>query len=258
MKFNANILLLLAVALTWVSCSSPSFNFKEKNAKPISHEKYDALLTKHVDDKGDVDYKGFLKDSTKFDVYLDLLSDNPPAKDWTDDQKKAYWINAYNAFTIKLIMNNYPVKSITDLSKPGSIGIINGVWHEKFFKIGGNIMNLNAIEHRMLRKKFDDPRIHFAIVCASKSCPKLLNKAYTAEKLDQQLTQQAKDFLADDFRNEIKSPTEANVSKIFTWFKGDFTKKGTLIEFINKYSPTQIEKGTNLGHTEYDWSLNEQ
>lgn len=259
MKYTSIIIAaLLTIGLTFfgIGCS-PSLNFKPKNTKPVSHEKYDILLKKHVNVAGNVDYKGFIKDSTLFNEYLDLLSTTPPSKKWTKDEKLAYWINAYNAFTIKLIINNYPVESIKDLHPPASIGIINGIWHKKFFQIGGNDMNLNAIEHKILRPKFEEPRIHFAIVCASKSCPKLLNEAYIAERLQDQLTQQAEDFLADDFRTKI-SADKIQISKIFNWFKGDFTEEGSLIEFLNQYSPTAIKSDAAVSYLDYDWSLNDQ
>ena len=117
-------------------------------------------------------------------------------------------------------------------------------------------MNLDHIEHKILRKEFDEPRIHFAIVCASKSCPALLNRAYTADSLETQLTTQVKGFLADDFRNKI-SENKVGLSKIFSWFKGDFTKNGTLIEYINRYSAVKVNKDAEISYLKYNWELNE-
>jgi hypothetical protein len=249
------ILIAIGLFLFGIGCS-PSLNFSPKNTIPLTHEKYNILLKKHVDELGNVNYKGFLQDSIAFNSYLTALTNTPPSKKWTEEEKLAYWINAYNAFTIKLIMDNYPVASITDLHPPASVGIINGIWHKKFFQIGGIDMNLNAIEHKILRPQFEEPRIHFAIVCASKSCPKLLNEAYTAIQLEQQLTKQAQDFLADEFRNKITT-NNIQISKIFSWFKGDFTKKGSLINFLNQYSNTTIHPDAKISYLDYDWSLNE-
>ena len=118
-------------------------------------------------------------------------------------------------------------------------------------------MKLDQIEHKILRKQFDDPRIHFALVCASYSCPRLLNEAYTADELDKQLDAQAKHFLANKKKNEI-SADKLILSKYFTWYKGDFTKNSTLIEYLNKYAPVKINKDADISYKDYNWSLNEQ
>ena len=167
------------------------------------------------------------------------MSSHPPAATWTAQERLAYWINAYNAFTIQLIVNNYPVASIQDLHPKAYIPLVNSVWHQPFFNIGGQPMTLHAIEHKILRVQFDEPRIHFAIVCASKSCPALLNEAYTAKQLEEQLTRQANAFLADNFRNKIGRST-LHLSKIFSWFKEDFTKGQTLVTFLNPVSYTHL------------------
>lgn len=221
---------------------------------PPSHERYSKLLKAHVSANGKVDYKGFIRDSADFNQYLKSLSKNAPGKNWTRNEIKAFWINAYNAFTIKLIIDNYPVKSIKDLG--GWIYKVNTPWDIKFITIGGEKLDLNNIEHAKLRRDFDDPRIHFAVVCASKSCPKLLNEAYEASKLDQQLDQAGRDFLSDSFRNKIGS-SKVELSSIFKWYRGDFTKKGSLLNFINNYAPVKINSNAPISYLEYDWNLNE-
>ncbi len=227
------------------------------SAQPPSHDIWNNLLQKHVDKDGFVDYKGIIKDKDKFQQYLDLLSSHPPGPKWTKEQKMAYWINAYNAFTVKLITDHYPVKSIKDIGSSIQIPFVNTPWQHKFFKIGGEEMKLDQIEHKILRKEFNDPRIHFAIVCASYSCPRLLNEAYTADKLDKQLIEQAKHFLANKNKNEI-TPSKLELSKYFTWYKGDFTKNSSLIEYLNKYAPVKINEGADIEYKDYNWSLNEQ
>ncbi len=225
-----------------------------QNSAP-SHGEFDNLLKKNVTQDGKVNYKGFLKDSVMFYQYLKVLSTNPPnTQTWTANEQKAFWINAYNAFTIKLIIDNYPVKSIKDLG--GWIYKVNTSWDIKFIQIGKEKLDLNNIEHAKLRRDFDDPRIHFAVVCASKSCPKLLNEAYVAAKLEKQLDQAGRDFLNDPFRNKVTT-TKAELSSIFKWYKGDFTKDGSLIDFVNKYSPQKINSTANVSFLDYDWSLNE-
>ena len=227
------------------------------SAQPPSHDKWNNLLQKHIDKDGFVNYKGIIKDKAEFQNYLDLLSNNPPSAKWNKQQKMAYWINTYNAFTVKLIIDHYPVESIKDIGSSIQIPFVNTPWQYKFFKIGGEEMKLDQIEHKILRKEFDDPRIHFAIVCASYSCPRLLNEAYTAEKLDEQLTMQAKHFLANKNKNEITA-NKLILSKYFIWYKGDFTKNSSLIEYLNKYAPVKINKDADIDYEDYNWSLNEQ
>ena len=168
----------------------------------------------------------------------------------------AYWINAYNGFTVKLIVDNYPVESIKDLGPALKIPLIKDVWHYKFFKIGGQESSLDEIEHSILRKEFEEPRIHFAINCASVSCPPLLNEAFEAETINAQLDKVAKGFINDSSRNKI-SAEAVQVSSIFSWFKGDFTKNGDLIDFLNKYSKTKIKSNAKISFLDYDWNLNE-
>jgi hypothetical protein len=130
------------------------------------------------------------------------------------------------------------------------------VWHYKFFKIAGVDMSLDEVEHSILRKEFDEPRIHFAINCASVSCPPLLNEAFVASNLENQLTRVATTFINDPSRNKI-SRQSAQLSSIFSWFKGDFTKKGTLIEFLNRYSKVKISPNARISFLDYNWNLNE-
>lgn len=221
----------------------------------VSHALFDSLLLKHVSPKGEVDYAGFQNDSAKFNQYLTLLSDSTPGKGWSEDEQLAYWINTYNAFTIKLIADNYPIESITDLHPTLYIPGKNTVWHEKFFSIGGQPTNLDHIEHETLRKDFEEPRIHFVIVCASRSCPKLRNSAYTADSLEVQLSEQTREFLLDTSRNKL-SAEHLQLSKIFKWFKEDFTKGATLPEFIEEQSGIQINQDAEIDYLDYDWALN--
>ncbi len=226
-------------------------SFSQENKK---HQIWNELLQKNVDEKGNVNYKGFISEKAKLQKYLDALSKEAPKRDWSKNEKLAYWINAYNAFTVKLIIDNYPTKSIKDLG--GAIYKINTPWDIKFITIEGKSYDLNNIEHGILRKEFNEPRIHFAVNCASISCPVLRNEAYVAEKIEQQLHEQAFRFINDPIRNKINSKT-AELSKIFSWFKGDFTKNGTLEVFINQYSKTKITSQTKVSFMEYNWNLNE-
>jgi hypothetical protein len=224
------------------------------NAQKPSHDQWNDLLKKYVSDKGKVNYKGFIKDSLQLNKYLVQLSKNPPAKDWSRNEQMAYWINAYNAFTVQLITRNYPVKSIKEIG--GKVPFVNSTWDIKFINIGNEKLDLNNIEHTRLRKQFGDPRIHFSLVCASVSCPKLLNEAYYPAKLDAQLDAQARDFLADPLKNKPGTDS-AQLSKIFDWFKGDFTKKTDLVTFLNQYSKVKMKPSVKITYLDYNWNLNE-
>lgn len=239
-----------------VSCGS--IQPEKQGTKPISHELFDALLEKHVDAKGMVNYIGFQRDSVQFTEYLNLIRNNlPNSEKWNEKEQLAYWINAYNAFTIQLVLDHYPLKSIKDIGAKIQVPFVNTPWDIKFIEINGKNYDLNNIEHNILRKNFNEPRIHFAIVCASFSCPMLRREAYQSEKLDDQLTEQAKGFLSDPSKNRI-TEHKIEISKIFSWFKGDFTKKGSLIDFLNTYTETEINSKAKVSHMDYDWALNVQ
>ncbi len=226
--------------------------------KAPSHELFNTLLKKNVTNQGVVNYKAFIRDSVAFNQYLKVLSANPPdEKTWSRNEQMAFWINAYNAFTIKLITKYYPIKSIKDIGSSIQIPFINTPWDIKFIMIGKDKMDLNNIEHGILRKKFDDPRVHMALVCASNSCPILLNEAYDAKRLDEQFTKQTKAFLSDPYRNKIASD-KAQLSMIFKWYSMDFNKKGSSVkDFVNNYSPIKIKADTKISYVDYDWNLNE-
>ncbi len=221
----------------------------------ISHEIFDDLLKKYVDEKGWVNYAGFLEEQDRFQTYLKLLQENPPAENFSEHEKLAYWINAYNAFTIELILQHKPDSSIKDIGSKIQIPFVNTPWQIDFIEVNGKKIDLDDIEHGIIRKQFDEPRIHFALVCASTSCPSLRQEAYSAEKLEQQLTDQAKKFINDPTKNQIDK-NNIKISKLFDWYGGDFKKKGPVIKFLNQYSEVQINAKADVEYMEYDWKLN--
>jgi hypothetical protein len=246
-------------SLGWLllTCGSCYSNPKGQSCPP-SHEIWDLLLQRFVDDEGNVDYPGVVRESEQLQSYLDILSSHPPDPGtWSEAEQLAYWINAYNAFTVKLIADNYPVESIRELDPPLPIPMLRTVWHKRFFEIGGKPMNLDQIEHKILRKDFEEPRIHFAINCASYSCPPLRREAYNAGNLEEQLDEQARIFINNRRWNQVGTQ-DANLSAIFNWFKGDFTKNGgSLTDYINRYSDVDLHENAKISFLEYDWSLNE-
>lgn len=242
------------LAISFSSC----FAAKDvkSDAKPISHSIFDTLLKKHVNSDGWVNYEGFIEDSTAFYKYLNLLSANHPNNsNWQKEERLAYWINAYNAYTIQLIIENYPVNSIKDI-KDG-VAFVNSVWDIPFIKIEGIEYDLNNIEHNILRQKFEEPRIHAAIVCASRSCPKLKNEAFVAERIEDQLQEVMVSFVNDSTRNML-TPEKAQLSKIFSWFRTDFTDEGTILEFVNKFAKTKVNLDAEIEYLDYGWGLNKQ
>lgn len=226
----------------------PASKKEEVKAEPkaFSHAAWNTLAQKYISSAGKVNYKGFKADIVAFDTYLKSLADNPVQSSWSRDKKMAYWINAYNAFTIKLIVDNYPVKSITDLEggKP---------WDKKWIKLGDKIYSLNNIEHDILRPTYKDARIHFAVNCAAKSCPPVWNKAWTADNLNGQLERSAKAFINNTKYNAVSS-RKVSISKIFEWYAVDF---GNIVDYLNKYANTKVAGGTTVTYQEYNWALNE-
>lgn len=243
-KISAVAALLTIVGFFYFG-STPKIT-EETFSEVPGHQKWSALLQKNVNANGDVNYKAFINDKKELEAYLTLLQKNAPAKNWSKNDKLAYYINLYNAGTVKLIVDNYPTKSIKDIKSP---------WDKDIIAIGDTMYSLGYIEHKVLRK-MNEPRIHFAINCASYSCPKLVNKAFLADTMDAQLETAAIDFIADKKRNVI-SANKVELSEIFKWFKSDFTENTTLIGFINKYSTTQVKDGAKVKYIDYNWSLNE-
>tara|TARA_R110002124_G_scaffold99337_1_gene245312 strand:- start:44574 stop:45377 length:804 start_codon:yes stop_codon:yes gene_type:complete len=214
----------------------------------IDHSSWDKLLKKHVNNDGLVDYKGFAQDQAALDSYLKMLSSYTPNDNWSVQELLAYYINIYNAYTVDLILDNYPVKSIKDIDGPWTKGIV---------PIGDKNLSLGGIENGILRK-MNEPRIHFAINCASISCPKLLNEAYTAARINEQLDKATTQFINSD-KNDI-SADNPKLSSIFDWYKKDFIVGGeqNIIGYVNKYSEVKINSNAEVTFKDYDWNLNEQ
>ncbi|MFM2266924.1 MAG: hypothetical protein RL757_365 [Bacteroidota bacterium] len=210
----------------------------------ISHDAWNNLLQNCVSETGDVDYKGLKEQKTELDAYCKMLSEISPKEDWSKEEKLTFWMNAYNAFTIQLIVSNYPLKSITQLDDEKT-------WDVKRIKIGGKKYSLNDIENNILRK-LGDARIHFGINCAAKSCPPVHNEAFTPENVNEKLEFATRSFINNKLSNEIGSKT-VKVSKIFKWYAADFPN---LISFLNTYSDKKINKTAAITFQDYDWSLN--
>ena len=213
----------------------------------VDHSKWDRLLKKYVDDQGFVDYKGFATSKGNLEDYLKYLSQNPPTNSWSKEEVLAYYINLYNAGTVGLILENYPLKSIKDISRP---------WTKERISVGSKMISLDDIEHGILRK-MGEPRIHFALNCASISCPKLSNDAYTSKDIYTQLEKAAKEFIRSD-KNDINL-SHPTISPIFDWYCKDFIQEdNTVIDFINRYAKIKVIPDAKISYKKYDWRLNEK
>lgn len=242
------------------------FGWSQALAFDHSHSDWNEIVKRSVtwtQSASTVNYKDLKSNSRTLDQYLKELSDvkSSDFERWTRDQQLAFLINAYNAWTVKLILQSYPVKSIKDIG-----GILSSPWKKKFFKLFDKETSLDWIEHEKIRPTFYEPRIHFALVCASRGCPGLRAEAFVAEKLNQQLEDSTKQFLNDSSRNHYDPvKKELALSSIFKWYKEDFVKaKGSVQAFIFPYMDSLKSETANsiqnlaVKYLEYDWSLNEK
>ncbi len=239
--------LILAFTLLLHASHAQKVPIKQSGDPPPSHDLWDSLLSVHVSENGMVDYTGFQKDRKSLEAYLLQLSQRTPGEHWGQQELLAYFINLYNAGTVLLILEHFPLGSIREINRP---------WGKKFLRMGEEMVSLSDIEHGILRE-MGEPRIHFAINCASFSCPKLQPFAFTADALDSQLEQATRDFMNDPERNTTHGQ-EIALSRIFKWYRRDFTVGGTsLIQYLNQYLEEAIPEKTPIRFRPYDWSLND-
>lgn len=243
--------LLILAALLFIS-------FKSFAAFDNNHSAWDSILknyTKENDGQVYVNYKALIKNKEELNRYLSQLSSvsRSDFDSFSNHQKLAFWINSYNAFTVKLVVDNYPIKSIRELGN----GVFQlGPWRDEFINLFGEKFSLDDIEHNIIRKQFDEPRIHFAVNCASLSCPSLMREAFVGERLNEQLDSAAKFFLNNTSKNYVKDNI-LYVSKIFKWYGEDFVQKyGSVLNFV-KQKIDLPDKKYEIKFNDYDWKLNE-
>lgn len=226
-----------------------------------THAAFTAILSKHVKNEL-VDYAGLKKNPTLLNAYLDTLAAVPESafNKWEKMQQMAFLINLYNATTLRLIIDHYPLKSIKDIGSDRK-----GPWKQDVVRVFGKVETLDHIEHDLLRPKYKDPRVHFAVNCASIGCPSLRAEAFQESRLNAQLDEQGRIFLRNTSKNRLDAPNRTlYLSEIFDWFKDDVTaKSGTVEKFISNYVSDADRKaiqagGLSIKNTKYDWNLNQQ
>lgn len=230
------------------------------------HARWTSVLERYLRD-GRVDYERLGRERGELDQYLLELRavGREDFASWTREQRYAFWINAYNAFTVHLVLSRYPVESIRDIGTA-----LSPVWKKEFVPLGHlygagttDLISLDTIEHRILRPEFEDARVHAAINCASLSCPPLASEAYRAESLEAQLDAGVLRWLSDPSLNRFDADARrAEVSAIFDWFEEDFVRDaGTVRAWIAEHGPESArwvaEGELDLRHLDYDWSLND-
>ena len=243
---------LVFVAFTW-SAAATDFH-----AAPAI---FNGVLKQFVKDAR-VDYAGLKAQPGELNRYLETLAQIPPAEfeQWPENERLACLINLYNATTLKLIVDNYPLKSIRNL------GVLPGAaWREFTVRFGGQLLTLDHLENKIIRVNYHEPRIHFALVCAALGCPPLRSEAYTGARLNEQLDDQARQFFNQPEKNRFDAAKNTlYLSPIFKWYEADFTKPaGSLAAYAKTFLPeaqraalTEVDK-VKVRFTDYDWALNE-
>jgi len=221
----------------------------------LDHAELSRLLARHVDEHGRVDYRGLAAERSRLDAYIGTLA-SVPFNSLTRDEKLALLINAYNAFTLQLVLDHYPLESILDIPSRQR-------WTGRTFELAGEHLTLEQIEHEHIRPRFREARIHFALVCASIGCPPLRTEAYEGRLLDEQLEHQARRTHADPANLQIDAQGVA-LTRLYDWYSSDFQQiSGSTLAFAAMYSPSlsallKHQPDLEVRFLDYDWSLNDQ
>jgi hypothetical protein len=235
--------------------------YEPGSAGGFDHSRFDRVLKTYVNDQGLVDYNGIAGDQA-FKAYMESL-ESASLDAMSRDAQLAFWLNAYNAVTIDKVVKWKPKKSVRET-------LIPGVWTStKFFTtrehtVAGERLSQDDIEHEILRKQFKDPRVHFAIICASSGCPPLPRFAYTEENVQIKLEEEARQYINSDRGTRLDlAENTLYLSKLFDWFIADFeSKSGSVLDFLKSYLDEKtlafLERNPKIAYINYDWSLNAQ
>lgn len=259
MKTLISSLLLLFSFNTFAAPKSELWDYwdasNEKNATTISHQYWQQTLDKYLENQGEYslfDYANVTNSDEKIlNSYLRQMRRIDP-REYKKSEQYAYWVNLYNAITVKIILDNYPIKSITKLGGLFSFG----PWDEEVITVAGKALTLNDIEHRILRPIWNDPRTHYAVNCASFGCPNLQAKAFTANNSEQLLNKAATEFI-NSKKGVLIINNKVQLSSIYEWFALDFGNQQQLFAHLKKYRPELKPFKGDISY-EYDWDLNKQ
>ena len=249
---------MLAALLTAAPLAGQSVPAQTTARVTVDHSAFDRLLRAHVTD-GLVDYDAF-REAAAFRRYLTSL-ERASLAGTDDDERLAFWINVYNAYTIQLIVSHGERASIRNIDRTLGVLRLKGPWSEPIVRAAGRTLSLDEVEHRIIRKEFHDPRIHFALVAAAKSSPPLRSEAYTGAELERQLFDQGRRFLTDTTKNQIETKFP-RLSPIFTYYKADFGNSrselgGYLAMWFDGDTKKRLESGRfGMRELPFDWSLN--
>lgn len=244
----------------WIAFAFMAFSVASASAFDHAHKLYEAVLQNRVSDRG-VDYAALKADNARLREYLDEIANFSEAdfKAWTRPQQLALLLNLYNAATLNLIVDHYPVKSIRKIG-----GFFGNPWKLDVVRLWGKTHSLDWLEHEIIRPRYQDPRIHFALVCAAKGCPPLRREPYVAERLDDQLDDQVRTFLGQESKNRLDAEMRVlHLSPIFDWYREDFVGPGKgLADYVRRYFKTGDSRilddpKLKIAFTEYDWTLND-
>lgn len=279
MRNSCKVIIFVYVCLIYLSNALGL----DADDREFGYSDYAAVLKSYVDDVGMVNYKKLKTNSEKLEAFVTSMRQlNPNSyKKWGDEEKISFWLNAYNALTLKVIVDNYPIKHsfFKSMYYPkNSIRQIPGVWDKITFNVMGKDLTLKHIEHEILRKKFDEPRIHVAMVCAAIGCPPLRNEPYIGKRLSEQLNDQCKKFIGNPEKVKLDhEKKKVYLSPIFKWFADDFVNKyasekniakhkkktsaalNFIATYLNEADRDYILRGRfEVKYLKYDWLLNEQ
>ena len=284
-KIHQSGLMLLLLGFFVFGCTKIQPVIKDKpsvDPNIFPNDRFDRVLQQYVNERGLVDYSALREDSEDLERYYYLITtyspDSHPDLFPSEKHKLAYWINAYNAGAIKTVMTYYPISSVLDVKQPGIFFFLSDKSGFFFFQrltFGGKSTSLYYLENQVIRKRFNDPRIHFAINCASLGCPRLPRRSFSGESLDQQLDNETRFFLTEERNFKIDHDEKViYLSSIFKWYEKDFTswyatkfpgRESSLLSYIELYlTPEKTEElkkignGYSLRFVPYDWRLNDQ
>ncbi len=278
------VLIVILSQLMTACTTIPSL--KETNKNSISyeftHEKFDQVLQRYVDNQGRVDYTALQKQADDLEAYYSLVAqyspDSNPELFADKNARLAYWINAYNAAAIKIVLKYYPISSVGDVAIPAPLFFIPGKWRFFVFhrpRFGNVVTNLYYLENNIIRKRFNEPRIHFAVNCASVGCPHLPRSAFTGASLNQQLDRETRKFFSQPQNFEINRKNKTILlSSILDWYQDDFIdwlknrypekKNYSLLDYVAHYVDRDIGKELRGSAADYkilfipyDWRLND-